>query len=203
VFRIAASDYATITLLPALMRALGSEAPRVSIELLPTGPNILQQLELGKLDLSFWGAAPPPAFAGYTRLFHEHYVGVARAGHPIFASDIVTIEDYLRFAHATVSMQTPGANVIDAALATQGFVRRIGLTSPGFIASLAVLPQTDLIASLPARLCEAPSSGLRHFDLPLDVQPYPYGILWHPRTDQLASHIWLRRVICRVLQEKN
>lgn len=191
-FRIGASDYAAFTLLPALMRSLSRTAPLVRVQLLPTGPQVVEQLELGQLDLSFWGDAPPPAPILYHPLFTEHYVGVARSGHPVFDQGPVGLEGFLAYPHAVVSMQTPGANALDRALARMGQHRRVGLASHSFAGNLAALAQSDLLASLPSRLCTPPPAGLRLFDLPLAVPSYGYGLVWHPRSDGLASHHWLR-----------
>lgn len=196
-FRIGASDYAAFTLLPGLMRQIARSAPQISLHVLPAGPKVLEQLELGQLDLSFWGDAAPPAPTLHQHLYEERYVGVARQDHPIFDQG-VGLKTYLAYPHATVSLQTPGASAIDRALAALGLQRRIGLASHSFAGNLAALAQTDLLASLPARLCTPPPPGLRLFDLPLQVPGYGYGLIWHPRTNGLASHHWLRDQIVKV-----
>lgn len=200
-FRIGASDYAAFTLIPALMRHLGHAAPAVQIELHPAGAGALAALESGQLDLSFWGTEPPPKPFHHLTLFEETYIGIARAGHPVLAEGPVTLEGYLAHPHAVVALQVPGANAIDRALAQRGLSRRVGLMSHSFAGNLAALPHCDLIASLPARLCQPLPPGLSRFDLPLAVPAYRYGIVWHPRTERIASHRWLRGVLARTAQE--
>jgi DNA-binding transcriptional LysR family regulator len=98
-----------------------------------------------------------------------------------------------------VSLQAPGANVIDQALQTVGLARRIGLSSHSFAGNLAALHGSDLIASLPARMCQNLDHGLRSFDLPLAVPRYDYGLVWHDRTHASAPHRWLRNAVARAL----
>mgnify|MGYP003436098938 CR=1 FL=1 len=200
VFRIGTSDYAALALIPQVLGFLTANAPNVRLDLLPAGRDALSQLEVGKLDLSFWGADPPSAPFLHQTLFDEHYVGVVRAGHPILARPgKVSLADYLRYNHAVVSLQTPGSNAIDRALTGRGLTRRVGLSSHSFAGNLASLPRTDLIASLPTRLCRALPPDLVLFDLPLPVPSYVYGLVWHSRTDVLASHAWLRCAIAQAV----
>lgn len=201
VFRIGASDYAAFTLMPHIMSRLERTAPNVTVEVFPAGGQILDLLTLGRLDLSFWGTDAPTVPHLYHQLTTERYVGVARADHPIFADAGPTLAGYLSYAHAVVSLQSPGINVIDRVLGDAGLTRRVGLVSHSFAGNLATLPHCDLIASLPSRLCWRLDARLRQFDLPISVPSYPYGMVWHPRTDSLASHIWLRGNIAEALRD--
>jgi DNA-binding transcriptional LysR family regulator len=201
-FRIGASDYAALTLVPALARLLQNEAPQVALEIAPVGGDTLRQLEEGALDLSFWGAQPPTKPFHHRVLFEERYLGAARAGHPVFGPSgkgRVTLSRYLGYPHAVVSLRDPGANAFDQALALLGRPRRIGLASHSFAGNMASLETSDFIASLPSRLCRTGlARGLRMFKLPLEVPPYSYGLVWHQRTHAAAGHMWLRDAISAV-----
>lgn len=205
VFRIGASDYAAFALMPQVIRLLEATAPRVTVEMLPAGGQVPDQLMHGQLDVSFWGTDAPPSPNLYMPLFSEHYVGIARSDHPIFLQDNdgrVALATYLRFPHAVVSLQSPGTNAVDLALAARGLARRVGLVSHSFAGNLATLPLCNLIGSIPSRLCKRLDERLRRFDLPIVVPEYTYGLVWHPRTARLASHVWLRDLIARALAQE-
>jgi DNA-binding transcriptional LysR family regulator len=197
-FRIGASDYAALTIVPVLIARLRAAAPSVTLEVLPVGPSIFEDLESGRLDLSFWGTAPPAKPFLYSQLFEECFVGLADAQHHIFArsfKDAITLDQFLAYPHLTVSLGDPGISAVDQALTALGRTRRVGATSFSFIGSIATLQGSDFLASAPSRLVRVGTfPSLHKFDLPLKVPPYAYGMIWHPRTNAAQSHIWLRKL---------
>ncbi len=199
-FVIAASDYAAFTIMPQVMARIGKMAPHVQITLTPVSAQVPDHLATGQIDLSFWGAEVPATGLQYLRLFRETYVGVARAGHPVLADEAspVTLAAYLAHDHAVVSLRSTAAHVIDRELATIGQARRIAYTSHSFAGNLALLRHSDLIASIPRRLCTGLDPMLRQFELPLSVPGYDYGLVWHDRTHTPQSHVWMRGIILAV-----
>ena len=196
-FSIGASDYSALTLLPDVIAAVQREAPQVTIQVQTAGADTLAMLPSGALDLSYWGTqAPGPPYHQH-KLFEEHFVGVARADHPIFDRD-VTLARYLETPHAMVSLRDPGANVIETALKELGMVRRVGLVTGSFAACMAALRRSDMIANLPSRLCVGGlAEGLRRFALPLDIPGYGYSLIWHSRTGADPGLVWLRGILLR------
>lgn len=156
-------------------------------------------MEAGGLDLSFWGTRAPDRPYHYRTLFQEHYLGVARSGHPIFTAQhkgAVMMSNYLAYRHAVVSQRDPGANEVDRALAQLGVTRQIGLISHSFIGNMASLRATDLIANLPSLLCQTSHQhGLQAFLQPFDLPSYSYGMVWHQRTEASPGHRWLRTLV--------
>jgi DNA-binding transcriptional LysR family regulator len=198
-FTIAASDYSAFTVIPALVRRLRKSAPHVTIEVSQAGPESRRALEEGSIDLSFWGTAPPGGQFHYQILFKEHYVGVVSARHPLAKGRTrlkVSLDNYLAFPPAVVSLKDPGRSAVETALKKLGRTRIIAATSQSFVANLRCLEGTDLIATLPARLCTSPlMHGLRKFKLPLDVPSFDYAIIWHRRAEADLELAWLRGII--------
>ncbi len=198
-FRIGASDYASLTLVAPLLRKLRDEAKLVTLDIVPVGNDTLLRLESGLLDLSFWGTVPPEGDFRHAALFREHYVGLVCSRHPIIKGQKVpkvSLEQYLSYPHAVVSLKDPGRNAVDETLAKFGKRRKIGIATQSFVANVHFLEGSDLIAAMPARLCEgARAAGLVAFKLPIAVPDYEYGIVWHRRTDADAAFIWLRKAI--------
>lgn len=198
-FRLAASDYAMMTLGPALISAVRRLAPSATLELQHAGPETLARLEAGELDLSFWGATPPARPFVSRELFRERYVGLLCARHPVAvraAQGALSLDDYLGYPHVVASFRDPRPSPIDTALAGIGRTRTIGVATPNFAANVACLRGADLIASLPSRLMTCVDvRGLVRFSLPLLVPDYPYSIIWHRRSDNDAATAWLRDLI--------
>ncbi len=195
-FRLGASDYATLTLVPNLVRRLRKLAPNILLEIVPVGADTLAQMEDGRLDLSFWGTAPPPAPFITQELFREHYVGLMATDHPLMrgkARARVTVSQYLAYPHITVSLRDPGQNVVDQCLSKLGRSRKIMTVSHSFGGNMQCLRDTDLIATLPSRLCAGDMmQGLVKFKLPILVPDYGYSVCWHRRVDGDAGVQWLK-----------
>jgi DNA-binding transcriptional LysR family regulator len=185
-----------MTVIPDLARALRTQAPSAMLEIAHVGSDTLALLESGGLDLSFWGASPPPPPFLAAELFREHFVGLLCARHPLAGKALLgalTLDDYLSCPHVMVSFQDARQSPVDTRLAELGLKRRLGVRSPNFTANVALLPDSDFIMSLPSRLvATAQQSGLVSFKLPLDVPDYSYSIIWHRRTDSDPESQWLR-----------
>lgn len=198
-FRIAASDYAALTIVPQLLRELRKSAPHVTLEFLPIGPDTLSQMERGTLDLSFWGTTPPAAPFMSLPLFEECYAGLVCARHPLvkgLKGKTPTLEQYLAYPYVAVSMRDPGRNAVDEALRLLGKKRDLAVTTHSFIANMQCLKNSDLVATQPARLCEGElMRGLVSFNLPLQVPAYTYSTIWHRRSDGDAASAWLRQMV--------
>jgi DNA-binding transcriptional LysR family regulator len=198
-FRIGASDYAMMTVMPGLVRALRRLAPMTSLEICPAGPSLLAQLEQGDMDATFWGTDPPSAPYKYQLLFEECFVGLVCPRHPMvgkIAAGALTLDDYLNYPHVMVSFRDPQHSPIDARLAELGHARRKGFTTPSFTANIAALAGTDLVMTSPSRLAaHADQHSLITFGLPFDVPAYCYSLVWHRRTESDPANLWLRNLV--------
>lgn len=197
-FRVAASDYAVMTVIPGLVRLMRSHAPNTRLEVLNVGADTLDQLETGDVDIAFWGATPPGNPYSATELFREHFVGVLCARHPLATKagqGKATLDDFLAFPHVMVTFSDPRKSPIDIELARVHRTRVIAVTTPNFASNVASITGTDLIMSLPARLAKASlKNDLIPFELPLRVPDYPYSIVWHRRVDSDPAISWIREL---------
>jgi len=146
--RIAAADAQTILLAPRLVARLAAEAPGVDLRFEPIGRDIIDRMEQGFVDLCFATAAtplPPGAFS--EKLARDRLALVMRRGHPAENLDW-SLADYGRLPHATVAFFGDGVSEIDAALAAAGVERRIALTTPHFMATLAAVAESDCVTTI-------------------------------------------------------
>ena len=205
-FRIGASDYAMLSFLPAIVRSIRANAPHTRLDIQSMGEGTLARLGTGELDLAFIGGDVPNGPLNSHDLFRERFIGILCARHPLAikaGQNAITLEDYLAFPHVMVSFRDPRKSPVDQRLADMGRERRIAVTTSNFASNIASIKDTDLIMSLPSRLGATAGRGdLIQFDLPLDVPDYAYSMLWHPRTDQDQSAIWLRDVVSRIFNQK-
>jgi DNA-binding transcriptional LysR family regulator len=161
-FMVGAPDGALAVFLPQLLAALRRSAPRIDIgvrQLLPARAAkvverawdlTLADLDARELDVAIIPIdAVPARFVGRV-LFEEDFVVVTRPGHPFARNP--TLDCYCENQHLLVSATGDQYGFFDMLLAGQGRSRRVAITVPNFMMALAVVAETDLLASLPRRL---------------------------------------------------
>jgi DNA-binding transcriptional LysR family regulator len=146
--RVAAADAQTILLAPRLVARLALEAPGVDLRFEPISRDIMARMERGEVDLCFATAATPlPPGAVSELLARDKLALVMRRGHPAANRDW-TLADYAAYSHATVAFFGDRISEIDAALAAAGVERRIALTTPHFMATVAAVAASDLVTTI-------------------------------------------------------
>ncbi len=146
--RFAATDMQTILFAPPLMARLAGEAPGIDIVMEPYSRDVSQRMENGTLDFVFALASTPlPPSAESLSLGEDRLALIMRRGHPA-ENQKWTIEDYARFNHASIGIMGDGISELDAELALHGVTRRIALTTPHFIATLAAVSASDMVTTI-------------------------------------------------------
>jgi len=178
-FMLGAPDGASAVFLPQLLAVLSKSAPRVEIgvrQLLParTARTVarawdlaLSDLEARELDVAIIPIDIIPARFVERALFEEDFVVVTRPGHALARDP--TLEGYCENQHLLVSSSGDPYGFFDLILANQGRSRRVAVTVPNFMMALAVVAETNLVASLPRRLVAMHASrfGVVASQLPL------------------------------------
>ncbi len=161
-FMLGAPDGALAVFLPELLAALSRSAPGVDVgmqQLLPArGVRTVERaweptmadLEARQLDVAVIPIDTVPARFVARTLFEEDFVVATRPGHS-FARD-PTIDRFCEQQHLLVSSSGDPYGFFDSLLADQNRSRRVVVTVPNFMMALAVVAETDLVASLPRRL---------------------------------------------------
>jgi DNA-binding transcriptional LysR family regulator len=91
-----------------------------------------------------------------------------RRGHPA-ANRTWSLPDYAASPHATVGLFADGLSEIDARLATEGIERRIALTTPHFMGTIAAVAATDLVTTISVTFARR---FVESFDLVLREPPF-------------------------------
>ncbi len=199
-FVIATSDYVELVLLPALLRRLTKQAPRVQLQLRPWGLHEAPpELARGEVDvmLGFYDKLPPHHYE--QPLFDDQYVCVVRRRHPTVKNKL-TLAHYLELSHVLVSARADSLGSVDRALGALGKERTIGARVSHFLTVPVLVAQTDFVAALDRRVAEvfAAPLGLKLFPPPLKLPKGTVGQVWHEQQHADPGHRWLRSLIADV-----
>jgi DNA-binding transcriptional LysR family regulator len=202
-FTLILTDYIDTILMPRLHARMTAEGAEVTIRVVGPDPLRIGQLfSEGAVDLtvSYFPNAPRHLMA--RKLFEDRMVCLVRRDHPALAGP-VSLDAFCEMNHVAIE---PGQAsiyraLLDDALAAQGRSRRIAISKPEFVGVPYLLADSDLVATLPARLAGlfAQSFDLKTFELPIDLPPLDIRMIWHPGTTQSAPHRWLRDQVRAVL----
>lgn len=198
--RIAGLDTHTILLAPTLMKRLTVEAPGISIRIEGYGPDLVQRMETGRLDLAFATSTTPlPPGSRSESYASDRLALVMRKGHPM-ARRKWTIEDYGRVDHAGISILGDAGSDLDALLAKAGVERRIALVTPHFMAALAVVGGTDMVTTVSRVFASrfADQFGLILKDPPLPMLDLDLTLVWSSVRASDPVLAWVRNVIGEV-----
>lgn len=177
---------------PRLLALVSREAPGVRLHFLHKLDKTSGPLRDGSVDLETGvvdRAIGPEVRA--QALFRDRYVGVVRAGHPLGKGKI-TPSRYATAAHVHVSRRDNEKSHVDDALARLGLKREIATTVGGYSAALALVRDSDLVATVHERHTGVLFTGMYSFALPMPVPQFAVSLLWHPRLDGDPAHRWLR-----------
>jgi DNA-binding transcriptional LysR family regulator len=210
-FVLSMADATAAKIIPGLMDMLETDAPGVSLRVLPlTTRDPRELLEAGTADLAI-GHFPgvlaeldaihlhdtSPSFL-HQRLYDGRYVVVMRRDHPL-AQGPLSLDDYCAARHLLVSFSGRAYGFVDEALSAISRRRQVVLTVNQFFTAGRVVATTDLLAVLPRHFVGA--TGMEHTltlkELPLSVPAVQVDALWHRRQAQSRAHQWLRDAVVK------
>ena len=211
-FVLTMADVTAAELMPSLINRLDTEAPGVTLRVVPlTTRDPRQALEGEHADLAIGhfpavltdltARAQRGASVSFShqRLFSGDYVCVMRSGHPL-ADEALTLERYCQARHVLVSFSGQPFGFIDEALALHQRTRQVVLTVNQFFTAAKVVASTELIGVMPRHFLTLTgnSERLLHRELPFAVPPVQVGALWHQRLEAAGAHAWLRSRVATV-----
>ncbi len=202
VVTIAMTDYAAFVLLPTLLAKLAIEAPRLEVRVrgIFGKDEVVDLLDSGEASLAL--SVPVHASARIlTRLLlREGFVCIARLGHPAFANE-ADVAAFAAAPHLLVSPEGDRAGLVDRKLAALGLARRVVLSLPQFLVAPFVVADTDLIATLAARVARrfaAANLGIVVHEPPVALPDWPLAMMWHRRVNDHPATVWLRDCIAGI-----
>ena len=210
-FVLAMADATAAELMPRLIGILETEAPGVSMRVVPLAtrdPRRLLEAESADLALGYFPAvladltaraqAGEAAGFGHQRLYDGEYVCVMRRDHPL-ASGPLTLDRFCAARHLLVSFSGRPFGFIDEALATLDRQRRVVVTVNQFFTAGQVVANSNLLTVLPRHFVSVTgiADQLVLRELPFDVPAVHVDALWHRRVQHNSAHEWLRQAVAR------
>jgi DNA-binding transcriptional LysR family regulator len=200
IFRVAMTDLHLALTLPSLLRTIETQAPGVRLEAEPLSlPDLMARITDGEIDVALGFLLRAPERIHSETLFTDDFVCLVRHGHPLARRKRVSIADYARHHHLA---NTP-VRFVPQAMSDRayGFTSREGIRAslPYLLTVPAIVRSTDLVATVPRRVLDAPIDfdGVVVLEAPSELPPVEHSIWWHPRFDRDPAHAWLRELAMR------
>ena len=210
-FVLAMSDASAAELIPGLTETLEKQAPRVTLRVVPLttrDPRSMLDEEACDLAVGYFpsmladltartqSGEPQPFF--HQRLYTGEYVCVMRKDHPL-AQGPLSIDAFCAARHMLVSFSGRPFGFVDEELATLGRERFVVLTVNQFFTAARVVANANLLTVLPLHFVKVTgyADQLVFRPLPFEVSPVLVDAVWHRRSQQRSSHVWLREVVQR------
>jgi DNA-binding transcriptional LysR family regulator len=202
-FVIASNDFAELSLLPPFVAAVRRLAPQVTLSLrsVESASILSDEVREGRVHLMVLGIAPPPTFVEQ-HLYEEHFVLLARHGHPALRNGF-TPHEFAATKQALVSPQGIGLRgPIDEALARLGLSRQLSLSVSRFTSLPTLLADSDLIAAVPSRFARLPETKALcgSAELPFPSPKFTMRLAWHRRFAADPAHLWFRELAFERIQ---
>ena len=199
-FTLLTPDIGEVAFLPGVLRRLRQEAPLVKLQAVSKPRTAAAAaLEAGEADLAV-GFFPDLQKAGYFQqaLFKTSYVCIACARNEA-AGTRMSMKQYLAARHIVVRPDGR-EHFLDRFLEDKGWHRHVTLELSHFMSLLALLPGSDLVATVPQDIATVASRhiALKRIELPFRPPQIQVQQYWHRRMQDDPASRWLRGVFYEV-----
>ena len=213
IFRIMASDYTEVTLLPQLLTRLRREAPGIRLDIMTPSDVSFHDVERGKVDLVINRFDTLPQSFHQVHLWDDSFSCVMSASNPVIKN--WTLDSYLLHKHVWVSKTGMGVGVgmssddvqrlgwVDEALGKLDAKREITVFTRHYQAALLLGEQDDLIVTIPSIAARTMANNPRVviLDPPFEIPRMRLKMVWSPLLQRDPGHKWLRQMIKHVSSE--
>jgi DNA-binding transcriptional LysR family regulator len=202
VFTLRVSDGFVEAYGPTLVAQMSRDAPGVRLNFIQKTDKGSGPLREGRVDLETGviEKTTGPEFRSQA-LFRDRLIGVVRQGH-LLAGAKVTVARYKAGPHVIVSREGAEELATDTPFLPSKIIRKVSVIVGGFSAALALVRQSDFLATVPERHTAALRNGMAMFELPVPSKPFTVSMLWHPRMEGDVAHRWFRESVRRVCAPK-
>ncbi|MGX1500256.1 DNA-binding transcriptional LysR family regulator [Labrenzia sp. MBR-25] len=202
IFTMQVADYVAGFLLPRLAKRLQSEAPGITIDILPFSISPESVWDRVDMQVRLTPGRLQPEMVRSQRLLADEIVVLMRRGHPR-VDEPMTAELYAELPHVKLSQSATGTTVIEDALAARGLQRHMAMTVASWFEIPDIVARSDLIAIAPKRLLSLdPRLGKLHSaPLPLDEVVFSFDLCWDLRKEREPGQKWLRQLIVEMFEE--
>ena len=196
VFTLSLTDVGEMVFLPKVIRRLQTEAPNITLESISMLPNRLEEaMAAGEVDLAV-GYFPDITKANFYQqhLFTHTFACLVRKDHPTIKEEI-SMAQFLDASHVVIRAEGRSQETFERYLEQQKIRRRVGLSIPHFMSIPHLLPETDMIVTVPYSCARAFAKlgPLRMMALPMKAPEFDLKQHWHARFHRDAANQWLRK----------
>jgi DNA-binding transcriptional LysR family regulator len=201
-FTIRMGDMNELIFLPAIISALQTRAPGITLEIKHLSPvSTIDALESDEVELAVSTGLNHTSSIQSMDLAPDEVVVVLRKNHPFLRKKNEATE-FLRLRHIWVSQSPADTRFLDDHLAKLKLRRQIVLTLPHWLAATAVVAETDLVTVASARMARKLDSRVVTLPLPFAPQRFTWKLYWHRRYKTHAGHRWIRSLISGLSDSK-
>ncbi|WED27225.1 LysR family transcriptional regulator [Vibrio sp. DW001] len=212
-FRIMASDYTESTLIRALLKRLGTVAPKVRLDIMTPSDVSYQDVEQGTVDIVINRFDHIPQSFHQTNIWHDTFSCLFSCDNP--AAKQFDLDVYLQAQHVWISKTGMGTGVgvnpsdsqklgwVDAELVRLGKTRNITVFTRHYLAAVLLAEETNLIVTIPTKAAQLQMNNpkLMIKPVPFPVAPFELKMAWSPLLQSNPGHQWMRRLIKDVASE--
>ena len=195
-FSVALSDLGETVMLPALLQAFAQQAPGCQLRSvrLPID-SIEDALASGAVDLAVGNVFEPRRNGFQQTLYAHDYRVIAWDSHPRLGARL-SLAQYQAERHLVADVGSD-EHLRQQGLQAQGVQRKVAARVGGLLSLPWLLPETELIATVPSHLAHSASGRfpLQHWPLPLVVPGYAIKSAWHARMQGDSGHRWFRDLV--------
>jgi DNA-binding transcriptional LysR family regulator len=194
-FRIAATDYTALLIIPKLFNAISRMAPGIKLRVSVLEPDVVARLESNAIDLALKMGEAPSTLQSEL-IYEDSVVCLVRKGHPIDNRPL-TLKRYVEMEHVRIWPWPTHSTSVDRALERAGYHRNVRVVVPYFSAVLPLLEGSDMVATAPRAIAKKLPGNQRFRILRLPIEPNHITVfqVWHPRSDSDPAHMWLREFV--------
>ncbi len=199
IFRISGGDNASHLMLPSLVNELAGKGSAIRIFWETTSfATVAERLHKGEFDIAVVPRLKRPTDCESEPLYEDHYVFVARKGHPAFANG-ATLDGFCGAQHVFLGHGSSTLDdLIDELLRRQGRERMTRVAMTSFAQIVDLLVQTDHVAVMPNRVALRYADMLSAYPLPFELPGYHLLLCWNRRANNDPGVQWLKGELLRI-----
>jgi DNA-binding transcriptional LysR family regulator len=195
-FRIVVVDAFEPIIMPAVIRALLTQAPGINIECVQAHPKIHDEIRAGTIDLACFAYPIDSTDILVKLICSVDAVAVTRRDHPEIKKPL-DYATFQRLPHIALVRELRGITNVDSGLAATATPRRIVYMASKMWSIPPMVERTDLVGMLPRAFVKelAGNFALDIHELPTEIPEQHVYMAWHINSEHDPGHIWLRESI--------
>ena len=215
-FAVVAGAYASAILAPPIASRLAEAAPQSELIIAELAMDVLERMDARRVDFMVGSVLAAPERYARETILTEELVWVVRTGNPLFQRERTDLETLVSVPHVVIARNLPGliedggerrafvsraswedAGAFEAALASRGLTRRVGVSVPDTYTALAVAIRTDMATLIPRRLALLSAQGgrVKLIDPPYESPTVDVTLLYLRERLAEPAVSWMRDLI--------